>query len=129
MSVLERTSGAGASFPLGRDITDSLAPGCSPLLTTMDADGRASGADIGRDGHRLSGGGPLRWRSMGGFVTGSNSGANAMIATTQAEIVRSLGVDVLWFMAIDAAPLRCEPCWPIIWLRTGASRYRPTRCW
>lgn len=38
--------------------------------------------------------------AMGGFVTGSNSGANAMFAATQAEIARSLGVDVLWFMAI-----------------------------
>lgn len=38
--------------------------------------------------------------AVGGFVTGSNSGANAMFATTQAEIARSLGVDVLWFMAI-----------------------------
>lgn len=38
--------------------------------------------------------------ATGGFVTGSNSGANAMFATTQAEIARSLGVDVLWFMAI-----------------------------
>ena len=38
--------------------------------------------------------------AMGGFVTGSNSGANAMFATTQAEIARSLGVNVLWFMAV-----------------------------
>ncbi|MFV0332586.1 MAG: L-lactate permease [Tropicimonas sp.] len=38
--------------------------------------------------------------AAGGFVTGSNSGANAMFATTQAEIARSLGVDVLWFMAV-----------------------------
>ncbi|MBR3189199.1 L-lactate permease [Bosea sp. (in: a-proteobacteria)] len=38
--------------------------------------------------------------AVGGFVTGSNAGANAMFATTQAEIARSLGVDVLWFMAI-----------------------------
>lgn len=38
--------------------------------------------------------------AIGGFVTGSNSGANAMFATTQAEIARSLGVDVLWFMAV-----------------------------
>lgn len=38
--------------------------------------------------------------AIGGFVTGSNSGANAMFAATQAEIARSLGVDVLWFMAI-----------------------------
>jgi lactate permease len=38
--------------------------------------------------------------ATGGLVTGSNSGANAMFATTQAEIARSLGVDVLWFMAV-----------------------------
>lgn len=38
--------------------------------------------------------------ATGGFVTGSNSGANAMFASTQAEIARSLGVDVLWFMAV-----------------------------
>ena len=38
--------------------------------------------------------------AIGGFVTGSNSGANAMFATAQAEIARSLGVDVLWFMAV-----------------------------
>ena len=38
--------------------------------------------------------------AMGGFVTGSNSGANAMFATTQGEIARSLGVDVLGFMAV-----------------------------
>ena len=33
-------------------------------------------------------------------MTGSNTGANAMFATTQAEIARSLGVDLLWFMAV-----------------------------
>jgi lactate permease len=38
--------------------------------------------------------------AVGGFVTGSNSGANAMFAATQAEIARSLGIDVLWFMAV-----------------------------
>ena len=38
--------------------------------------------------------------AMGGFVTGSNTGANAMLATTQAEIARTLGVDVLGFMAV-----------------------------
>ncbi|WP_334148140.1 L-lactate permease [Hyphomicrobium sp.] len=38
--------------------------------------------------------------AIGGFVTGSNTGANAMFAATQAEIARSLGEDVLWFMAI-----------------------------
>lgn len=38
--------------------------------------------------------------AVGGFVTGSNTGANAMFATTQAEIARSLGVNLLWFMAI-----------------------------
>ncbi|WP_313527631.1 L-lactate permease [Shinella sp.] len=54
----------------------------------------------------LAGAGPLYLAAapfvgaIGGFVTGSNSGANAMFAATQAEIARSLGVDVLWFMAI-----------------------------
>ncbi|THT96407.1 L-lactate permease [Lampropedia puyangensis] len=38
--------------------------------------------------------------AVGGFVTGSGSGANAMLAATQAEIARSLGVHVLWFMAV-----------------------------
>src|SRR5690606_40556977 len=38
--------------------------------------------------------------AVGGFVTGSNTGANAMFATTQAEIARALGVDLLWFMAV-----------------------------
>lgn len=38
--------------------------------------------------------------AIGGFVTGSNSGANAMFATTQGEIARSLGVDVLGFIAV-----------------------------
>lgn len=38
--------------------------------------------------------------AAGGFVTGSNTGANAMFATTQVEIARTLGVDLLWFMAV-----------------------------
>lgn len=38
--------------------------------------------------------------AMGGFITGSNSGANAMFATTQADIARSLGVDVLGFVGV-----------------------------
>ena len=38
--------------------------------------------------------------AMGGFITGSNSGANAMFATTQADIARSLGADVLGFIAV-----------------------------
>ena len=37
---------------------------------------------------------------LGGFVTGSNAGANAMLAATQAEIARALGVGVLPFMAV-----------------------------
>ena len=37
--------------------------------------------------------------ALGGFVTGSNTGANAMFASTQAEIAHSLGADPLWFMA------------------------------
>ena len=38
---------------------------------------------------------------LGGFVTGSNSGANAMLAATQAEIARALGVGLLPFMAVQ----------------------------
>ena len=38
--------------------------------------------------------------AVSGFITGSTSGANAMLATTQAEIARALGVDVLAFMSI-----------------------------
>ncbi len=37
---------------------------------------------------------------LGGFVTGSNTGANAMLAATHAEIARALGVGVLPFMAV-----------------------------
>lgn len=37
--------------------------------------------------------------ALGGFVTGSSSGSNAMFAATQAEIARSLGADLLLFMA------------------------------
>lgn len=37
--------------------------------------------------------------ALGGFVTGSSSGSNAMFAATQAEISRSLGSDLLLFMA------------------------------
>ncbi|WP_095153677.1 L-lactate permease [Pseudomonas sp. Irchel 3E13] len=37
--------------------------------------------------------------ALGGFVTGSSSGSNAMFAATQAEISRSLGADLLLFMA------------------------------
>ncbi len=37
---------------------------------------------------------------LGGFVTGSNSGANAMFAATQADIARSLHFNVLWFVGI-----------------------------
>lgn len=36
--------------------------------------------------------------ALGGFVTGSNTGANAMFATTQAEIAKSLSVGLLGFM-------------------------------
>lgn len=38
--------------------------------------------------------------ALGGFVTGSNSGANAMFAAPQAEIAQALGVAVLPFMAV-----------------------------
>jgi len=37
--------------------------------------------------------------ATGGLITGSNVGANSMFATTQAAIARSLGINVLWFMA------------------------------
>lgn len=43
---------------------------------------------------------PRFLRAAGGFATRSNSGANAVFATTQVEIARTLGVDVLWFMAV-----------------------------
>ncbi|MDR3006232.1 MAG: L-lactate permease [Acidovorax sp.] len=38
--------------------------------------------------------------ALGGFVTGSNTGANAMFAAPQAEIAQALGVAVLPFMAV-----------------------------
>ncbi|KOC30698.1 lactate permease [Comamonas testosteroni] len=38
--------------------------------------------------------------ALGGFVTGSNTGANAMFAATQAEIAQALGVPLLPFMAV-----------------------------
>ena len=38
--------------------------------------------------------------AVSGFITGSTSGANAMLATTQAEIARALHVDVLAFLSI-----------------------------
>ena len=38
--------------------------------------------------------------ALGGFVTGSNTGANAMFAATQAEISRALAVPMLPFMAV-----------------------------
>jgi len=38
--------------------------------------------------------------AAGGLITGSNVGANAMFAATQAAIARTLDVDVLWFMGI-----------------------------
>lgn len=37
--------------------------------------------------------------ALGGFVTGSSSGSNAMFAATQAEIAKSLGANLLLFMA------------------------------
>ncbi|WP_353235358.1 L-lactate permease [Diaphorobacter ruginosibacter] len=56
--------------------------------------------------HALASGG--RWYlfaapfvgALGGFVTGSNAGANAMFAATQAEIAQALNVSVLPFMAV-----------------------------
>lgn len=38
--------------------------------------------------------------ALGGFLTGSNTGANAMFAATQAEIAQALGVAPLPFMAV-----------------------------
>lgn len=38
--------------------------------------------------------------ALGGFVTGSNTGANAMFAATQAEISHALAVPLLPFMAV-----------------------------
>ncbi|MBL5979556.1 L-lactate permease [Comamonas sp. NyZ500] len=38
--------------------------------------------------------------ALGGFVTGSNTGANAMFAATQAEIAQALGAPLLSFMAV-----------------------------
>lgn len=38
--------------------------------------------------------------ALGGFVTGSNTGANAMFAATQAEIAHALSVPLLPFMAV-----------------------------
>ena len=37
--------------------------------------------------------------AAGGFITGSNTGANAMLASTQAEIARHLNANILWYMA------------------------------
>ncbi|MGU3629048.1 SLC13 family permease [Comamonas testosteroni] len=54
----------------------------------------------------LAGSGPLYLLAapfvgaLGGFVTGSNTGANAMFAATQAEIARALGTPLLPFMAV-----------------------------
>lgn len=39
--------------------------------------------------------------AIGGFVTGSSSGANAMFAATQGAIARSLHANVLWFIAVN----------------------------
>ncbi|QDH26065.1 L-lactate permease (plasmid) [Neokomagataea tanensis] len=36
---------------------------------------------------------------LGGFLTGSNSGANAMLAATQASIARGMNANIVWFMA------------------------------
>lgn len=38
--------------------------------------------------------------ALGGYITGSNVGANAMFAATQSQIAQALQVNVLWFMAI-----------------------------
>ncbi|WP_052466033.1 L-lactate permease [Mobilicoccus massiliensis] len=55
--------------------------------------------------------------ALGGFVTGSNTGANSMFAVAQAEAARGLGVSVLTFLALTnsaaaawtmAAPSRIE---------------------
>ncbi|MCX5615946.1 L-lactate permease [Bombella sp. TMW 2.2559] len=69
---------------------------------------------------------------LGGFVTGSNSGANAMFAATQADIARSLHVSVLWFMGIHnvaasfllmASPSKIEMALQLIPRATGTDRH------
>ena len=56
--------------------------------------------------HELAQSGPLYLLAapfvgaLGGFVTGSNTGANAMFAATQAEIARALNAPLLPFMAV-----------------------------
>ena len=56
--------------------------------------------------HALARSGPLYLLAapfvgaLGGFVTGSNTGANAMFAATQAEIARALNAPLLPFMAV-----------------------------
>lgn len=56
--------------------------------------------------HALASSGPLYLLAapfvgaLGGFVTGSNTGANAMFAATQAEIARALNAPLLPFMAV-----------------------------
>ena len=56
--------------------------------------------------HALAQSGPLYLLAapfvgaLGGFVTGSNTGANAMFAATQAEIARALNAPLLPFMAV-----------------------------
>lgn len=56
--------------------------------------------------HALAQSGPLYLLAapfvgaLGGFVTGSNTGANAMFAATQAEVARALNAPLLPFMAV-----------------------------
>ena len=56
--------------------------------------------------HALARGGPMYLLAapfvgaLGGFVTGSNTGANAMFAATQAEIAHALSAPLLPFMAV-----------------------------
>ena len=60
----------------------------------------------GQLAHALAQSGPLYLLAapfvgaLGGFVTGSNTGANAMFAATQAEIARALNAPLLPFMAV-----------------------------
>ncbi|MCX5617876.1 L-lactate permease [Bombella sp. TMW 2.2543] len=70
--------------------------------------------------------------ALGGFVTGSNSGANAMFAATQADIARSLHFSVLWFMGIHnvaasfllmASPSKIEMALQLIPGATGTDRH------
>ena len=69
--------------------------------------------------------------ALGGYITGSNVGANAMFAATQSHIAQALQVNVLWFMAIHnvcaafllmASPGKIEMALSLSGLDDAASR-------